>query len=342
MPHRMRPCSKVVSQEAQQRMYQKEGSEKGVQTIDTNSPKVAILMGTYNGECFLPEQLDSIKRQTHTNWELHVSDDGSTDSTQAIINDFKAQLPEHQLTLRQGPKKGFATNFLAITCDPCIKADYYAFSDQDDVWESDKLERAIRWLRSIPADKPAMYCSRTRLIDENGNDAGFSPLFKRKPSFKNALVQSIAGANTMVLNYSARMLIAKTGCETPIVSHDWWAYLLVSGCGGDIYYDPTPCIRYRQHGRNLVGSNVGWIARQQRIIASFRGRFVDWNNTNISALQKLRNSLTEENRSLLSRFSEMRTWNPIKRTIAITRSGLYRQTTAGNTSLVFAAFIGKI
>ena len=323
-------------------MYQQEGPDRGTSTTDTYSPKVAILMGTYNGERFLPEQLDSIKRQTHTNWELHVSDDGSTDSTQVIINDFKAERHEHQVTLRQGPQKGFATNFLALTCDPAIKADYYAFSDQDDVWESDKLERAIAWLNSIPTDKPAMYCSRTRLIDERGNQIGYSPLFKRKPSFKNALVQSIAGANTMLLNNAARTLLEKAGHLTTVVSHDWWVYLLVAGSGGSVIYDPSPCINYRQHGGNLVGSNIGWRARTRRIAASLQGRFTTWNEINLAALAKTLNMLTPENSVTLTNYARLRNASRAERTIGILFSGLYRQTLPGNLSLFAAALMGKL
>ena len=324
-------------------MYQQEGPVQGASTTDTNSPKVAILMGTYNGERFLPEQLDSIKRQTHTNWELHVSDDGSTDSTQVIIHDFKAELQEHLVTLRQGPQKGFATNFLALTCDPAIKADYYAFSDQDDVWESDKLERAIAWLNTIPTDKPAMYCSRTRLIDERGNQIGFSPLFKRKPSFKNALVQSIAGANTMAFNNEARKLIEHGGSEISVVSHDWWVYMLVSGCGGSVYYDGTPCVRYRQHDANLVGANAGVRAMYARLTASVRGRFKEWNNVNIKALEQITQFLTPANRAALQKFIELREKEfCTDRARGIVDCGIFRQTLSGNASLFIGAIFGKI
>jgi hypothetical protein len=58
-----------------------------------------------------------------------------------------------------------------------IKADYYSFSDQDDIWYKDKLERAIKWLKSIPSDIPALYCSRTQLVDDTGEDLGLSPLY---------------------------------------------------------------------------------------------------------------------------------------------------------------------
>jgi glycosyltransferase involved in cell wall biosynthesis len=311
-------------------------------TTLNRSPKIAILMGTLNGARFLPEQLASFARQTHANWQLHVSDDGSTDDTLNILSNFQSQRPNNRVSICKGPGRGFVQNFLSLTCKPDIDADYYAFSDQDDVWEADKLTRAARWLEAQPKDIPALYCSRTRLIDECGNTIGLSPLFKRKPSFKNALVQCIAGANTMVFNQAARELIMKPGYETPVVSQDWWVYLLVTGCGGEVFYDPVPSIGYRQHSENLVGSNMGWAARKRRMIASFRGRFANWNEINLKALEKIPQKLAPENLPTLERFAKARVTNLSTRLIQLRISGAYRQTIGGNLSLYLATALKKI
>ena len=97
------------------------------------SPLVAILMGTMNGARFLPEQLDSLAAQTHQNWVLIASDDGSTDDTLGILKAYQAKWPTGKLIIKEGPKQGFCVNFLSMACDPSIQADYYAFCDQDDV-----------------------------------------------------------------------------------------------------------------------------------------------------------------------------------------------------------------
>jgi len=311
-------------------------------TTPNRSPKIAILMGTWNGGRFLPEQLASFALQTHANWQLHVSDDGSTDDTLNILSNFQSQRPNNRVSICKGPGRGFVQNFLSLTCKPDIDADYYAFSDQDDVWEADKLTRALQWLKAQPKDIPAMYCSRTRLINENGNSIGFSPLCKRKPSFKNALVQCIAGANTMVFNQVARDLLMNAGYETPVVSQDWWLYMLVTGCGGEVFYDPVPTLGYRQHGENLVGSNVGWVAWQRRIVASFRGRFTIWNDVNLTALSRLERILSHENKETLANFVRLRKAPTAQRSLGVVRSGLYRQTLQGNISLFAAAIFGKI
>jgi glycosyltransferase involved in cell wall biosynthesis len=305
-------------------------------------PKVAILMGTFNGQRFLREQLDSIRQQTHTNWELYISDDGSIDDTLRIIKSVGPNWPSNPVSLWPGPRKGFVANFLSLACNPAVDADYYAFSDQDDIWESDKLERAIKRLKATQADKPAMHCSRTKLIDAEGKPIGFSPLFEREPSFKNALVQSIAGANTMVFNHAARSLLTAAGYENPIVSHDWWVYLLVTGSGGDVFYDPTPDTKYRQHSSNLVGSNVGLRAMSKRLRASFRGRFKNWNEMNLRALELVEQKFPIEHRKTLDNFRSLRVATTARRLRLIADSGIYRQTFIGNIFLFGAACLGKI
>ena len=107
-------------------------------------PLVAILMGTMNGAQFLPEQLDSLAAQTHQNWFLIASDDGSTDDTIRILKAYQAKWPAGKLIIKEGPKQGFCVNFLSMACDSAIRAEYYAFCDQDDVWLPTKLVVALQ------------------------------------------------------------------------------------------------------------------------------------------------------------------------------------------------------
>ena len=117
---------------------------------------------------------------------------------------------------------------MSLLSDADIVGDFFACCDQDDVWWPDKLERALQWLHTVPEHVPAVYFSRTRNVDASGNIIGCSPLFRRPPNFRNALVQSIGGGNTMVFNRAARELLVAAG-PVDVASHDWWTYLLVSG-----------------------------------------------------------------------------------------------------------------
>lgn len=303
---------------------------------------VAILLCTYNGARFLPAQLSSYSDQTLTDWRIYASDDGSKDETMAILERYREEIGSSRLQIRNGPRRGFVANFLALACDRTISADYYAFSDQDDVWEPEKLSRAAAWLRTISPDMPAVYCSRTRLIDDDGHDCGFSPLFRRKPDFRNALVQSIAGGNTMVINAAACELLMACGAGVRVPSHDWWIYLLTTAAGGVMFYDPVPSIRYRVHPENVIGSNLGWLNRIRRVRMLASGRFLRWNELNIAALEPFRPRMTPENRALFDLFRESRQRGFIGRQIGFLNTGIYRQTVLGNLGLAVAIWTKKI
>lgn len=310
--------------------------------VNKSLPKVAILLCTYNGQRYLAEQLDSFQAQSHSNWAVWASDDGSEDDTPAILETYRKKWHSSRLFMHLGPAQGFAANFISLTCKASIEANYYAYSDQDDIWEVDKLERAVSWLETIPDKIPALYCSRTLLVGAASNEIGLSPLFSKPPSFANALMQNIGGGNTMVFNKAARALLSEASEETPVTTHDWWAYMVVTGCGGKVFYDSSPSLRYRQHDGNLVGMNASWLARFKRIRMLWEGRFQNWNDINIAGLRKLQHKLTPENRQTLECFASARQMSLIPRLIHLKRSGIYRQTLFGNLGLIAAAVFGKI
>jgi glycosyltransferase involved in cell wall biosynthesis len=303
---------------------------------------VAILLCTYNSAPFLPQQLASYVVQTHGEWSLHVNDDGSSDRTLALLEQFREGYPERQVVVHRGPGKGFVHNFLNLACRPDLRAQYYAFSDHDDVWYSDKLARAVAALADIPTHLPALYCSSSELIDERGAHVGYSQRFSKQPGFANALVQSIAGGNTMVFNEAARQLLVTAGETQAVPSHDWWLYQLVSGAGGIVRYDPEPTLAYRQHASNVVGCNRGFFASCHRIRYLMTGRFRHWNSMNCASLAQAQAILTPENRRIVENFSQARAaWLP-SRLLGLRRTGIYRQTRLGNLGLIVAAFINRM
>jgi glycosyltransferase involved in cell wall biosynthesis len=304
-------------------------------------PRVAILMATYNGGRYLDEQLHSIVLQTHRNWVIVVSDDGSRDNTLEIIERCRHRVGGERVRLLKGPGGGFAANFLSLSSSSSIDADFFAFCDQDDIWRPRHLERALIWLQDIPAERPALHCGRTNLIGDDGVSFGASPIFDKPPTFHNALVQSLAGGNTMVFNAAARSLLRQAGPQT-IVSHDWWAYMLISGAGGQVCYTTEPSVDYRQHDGNLIGANTSWRDRQHRIKRMLSGHFKGWNELNLAALERCQALLTEPHRQVLRRFAEARQASLPKRCLGVVRSGVYRQTWLGNLGLAAATLLGKL
>jgi len=304
--------------------------------------EVAILLGTYQGQRFIEDQLDSLKRQSYSNWCIWASDDGSKDSTTQILERYQGTCSEGRMRIISGPQKGFAANFLHLACHSEITSSFFAFSDQDDIWCDDKLEKAISWLETVEPNVPALYCSRTRLVDEQNNEIGLSPLMSKEPGFANALTQTVGGANTMVFNKAAQSLVMEAGSDLDIVSHDWWLYLVVSGCGGVVHFDEYPSLRYRQHCSNQVGKNTNLKEKFSRVFKLLSGVYKSWNSKNIDCLKSIQHRLTPENQAALSRFSDARKRGVISRLVGIKRSGIYRQSFMGNVALVVAAVLNRI
>ncbi len=304
--------------------------------------KVAILLGTFNGEAYLAEQLASIAAQEHTSWAVWASDDGSHDGTQAILDAFGRQWGDARLSVVAGPRKGFAANFLSLACRPEIDAEYFAFSDQDDIWAPGKLRRALVWLKSIPRDTPALYCTRTQLVDADNHDLGLSPLFSVAPGFRHALVQNIGSGNTMVFNAAARRLLAEAGAAVNVAAHDWWTYLVVSGCGGRVFYDPQPSVRYRQHAGNAIGVKNGLRHRLARLRRILGGRYKAWNDANLDGLTPLRGSLTRENRNVFDKFSQSRRKWLVPRVTGVIGARVVRQDAAGRIGLLAGSILKRI
>jgi glycosyltransferase involved in cell wall biosynthesis len=306
------------------------------------SRPVAILLCTFNGARFLPLQLASYEAQDFLEWRLFVSDDGSQDGTKALLEEFQKRHGPAKVSLRRGPQRGFVANFLSLICDPAIEGDYYALSDQDDVWHPHKLSRARSFLIKASAAAPFVYCSRTRLIDEQGTEIGLSPLFKKPLHFRNALTQSIAGGNTMVFNEVVRQALMRAGPDANAASHDWWVYLLISAAGGTVFYDSEPTVSYRVHPRNVIGSNRSAAAQILRARMLWQGRFQAWADMNVAALERIESLMTDENRNTFELFRRSRKQSLLPRAYGLMRSGIYRQTLLGNIGLAVATLTGRI
>lgn len=303
---------------------------------------VAILLCTFNGGRFLAQQIESFLGQTFRNWTLFVSDDGSTDSTVSILRSYQKHLGFERLVIFEGPQRGFAENFMSLVRRVPGKFSFYAFSDQDDVWHNDKLANAVNALAVTDSNKPALYCSRTRLVDEGLQPIGYSPAFRRPPAFRNALVQSLAGSNTMLLNPSALILLSKVPKNSVIVAHDWLAYILVTACNGTVVYDLAPSLDYRQHQDNVIGANSNLRSRIRRLQKTLSGRFSEWSSANIQILNYLRAEMTDENIKVLDQFKTARMASLPRRVICLFKSGVYRQTFGGTLSLILAVLLKKI
>ena len=305
-------------------------------------PLVAILMCTFNGEQFLQEQLESIASQTHKNWVLWISDDGSSDQTWSILHSVQRAWGSERIILSQGPRQGFARNFLSLACRSDIEAEYFAFSDQDDIWLPDKLSRALSMLEGQPDNQALLYGSRTRMVDANGEDLGISKLQPKTLTFSNALVQNVAGGNTMMFNRVLIETIRFAGPQVNIVSHDWWLYLVTTATHGKMIFDQTPYILYRQHKGNVVGSNLGIKPGLKRLRQLFSGRFKGWIQSNCACLRQIESKMSADHVKRVRLLSSLHRLWMLKRLTSFLRSGVRRQSIAGNIALFAAVVLNQV
>ena len=198
--------------------------------------RVVILLATYDGAPYLAEQLASLEAQDHADWRLVWRDDGSSDGSVAILQDFAARQAPGRVERLGAPEGhvGSAAGFLALLrhVAPALgPRDVVAFADQDDVWLPFKLSRAVRALGEGAADLPTIYSARQVLVDAKLNPLAVSPRLGAPAGFPASLTQNVATGCTMAMNAAAARLVAGSRAP-PGCQHDWWAYLLVTATGG--------------------------------------------------------------------------------------------------------------
>lgn len=304
-----------------------------------NSHSVEILLSTYNGEKYLKEQLSSLSSQSMDNIRITVRDDGSTDGTLEILHNFCRD--NESLTYFSDRNVGVVASFLALLEISSDQSEFVAFCDQDDVWHRHKLEVAVNRLTDGNSRCPKMYCSRTKLVDEELNFIGYGRGVKRPASFENAMLQNIATGCTIVLNRSAVDLLKKRlPNAAKIRMHDWWVYLVISAFGS-VIFDNNSYIYYRQHANNVVGVNVGftfWLNRILRVFKRNKRQIVD----HVTEFYRLYGEdLPGPKRTVCLRFIEYAgSENVVKRILYSLNAPVYRQSMLDNFLFRMLIIIG--
>lgn len=304
-------------------------------------PHIHILMCTRNGAAFLAPQLCSILTQTHPEWSLWISDDGSQDDTLAMLSAFRAAHPSRDIRVFAGPQKGCAQNFLSLFARSGLDNAWVAFADQDDLWMPHKLERAVDQIwRGTGAE---IYASRRIYTDSALSVTGMSPRYRRPFGFGNALVQNVLTGNTLVLppvvtNFLRSVVDFATDADVPF--HDWWVYQIATGAGFDVIHDDKPGLFYRQHQDNLLGAAGDRSGQRAKFL--MRRVFAAWVDQNLAVLERVSPLLRGGNRKMLFDFLNWRTaaGNIIRPPLQ--SIGVYRQTFGGDAALQALAQIGRL
>ncbi len=209
-----------------------------------DNPLVSVILCTYNGASYLPEQLDSVLGQSYPNLEILISDDASTDSTPALLERYAAA--DHRIRLYHQPvNAGFTANFNKAAL--LATGDWLAFCDQDDIWHADKISRLLTGCRP---GSPLVYCNSIRFSDAPSWAVKSDPHYRRfsgRDSRKLAIFNTISGHALMIRKELAPLVFP---VEKGIM-YDWLAGVTAAANGG-VSYVPEILVLQRVHGSNAT------------------------------------------------------------------------------------------
>lgn len=278
---------------------------------------VAVLMSTYNGQKYVAEQIDSILAQNLMGGVIHlyIRDDGSSDATVRILKKYASEYENITIINQEqienlGIQKSFLSLLEYAFQDP--ENDYFAFSDQDDVWREDKLDAAVKRLQNERTNpKGKLYYSNKRFVDRNLNTIREENIAFYDDIYE-VLWRSLAFGCTMVFDRNLAMYCVRHHPVSPIM-HDSWIYHVAKCIGSTVIFDETPHILYRQHGDNSIGmegaqlhhnSIFFWIKRFFPVL------FMKRENRKIQFINEVyknyQNEIPDENKHIITMFLKYR------------------------------------
>ncbi|HFI0465350.1 TPA: glycosyltransferase family 2 protein [Streptococcus suis] len=300
--------------------------------------KVNILMSTYNGQQFLAEQIRSIQEQSFTDWTLFIRDDGSSDNTKEILKDFERQDSRiHLIDSDKSDNLGVIKSFHKLVNHD--RADYYFFSDQDDVWLPNKLELSLNEAQNYPANLPLMVYMDLKVVNQDLEIMTESMVKSQSHHANTELVQELT-ENTVtggvaMINHT----LAEMWQETDdILMHDWFLALLASAFGNLVFID-QPGELYRQHSDNVLGART-LSKRLKKWIRPHILFAVYWDlikNSQKQARHLLQMPLSQSNRELIEAFVTIMDKPMLERFRILRKYGLRKNKTFH--TLVFTTLI---
>ena len=219
--------------------------------------KVTILMSTYNGERFLAEQIESIRQQTYTDWQLLIRDDGSKDRTCEIIQDFcQKDNRIHFVNPDSVENLGVIKSFFHLLKHQM--SDVYFFSDQDDVWLPEKVEMQLEEAIKYDDNQPLLVYTDLKVVDQELNVVHESMIRTQSDHANTELLQeltenTVTGGVSMINQALADLWTGQE--EYDLLMHDWYLALLAAAFGHLVYID-RPSELYRQHSNNVLGART--------------------------------------------------------------------------------------
>lgn len=279
--------------------------------------KIEVLMAVYNGSAYIREQIDSILNQTYENWHLTISDDGSTDGTDLIADEYAAKYPEQITRVYSGVRFGNARDHFMWLSENCTSR-YMLYSDQDDVFNPEKMSRLMNAMQNAErqwgSDLPILVFSDQTVVDEKLNVIEPSLMRCQKQAFDSfdyhaLLIQNVVTGGAMMVNRPLCSLAVQCRSRERIIMHDWWMAATAARFGKIIYLD-EPLSLYRQHGGNSVGAkrvgSAGYIAGMMGNLRGVREMILRKKSQAGVFEETYTALLTAEDRQFLSRMKQSR------------------------------------
>jgi glycosyltransferase involved in cell wall biosynthesis len=256
-------------------IYHKDGSQKSEPKMPLEScPHISIVMGTYNGERYLREQLESIYKQSYSNIDVVVCDDCSTDATVEILKEFSKR---HGLIYFVNEMNlGLVKNFEKALS--LAKGDYIALADQDDIWYPEKIELLLNNIENF-----SLIHSSVNVIDADGKPhpnafvvSEYSRDHSEKVNFSDFLDTAWVLGCTSLIDKS--LLEKCLPFPEGVMFHDWWLTMAAIKLGRGIKYIHQPTIKYRQYGENTAFKfflDISWHKKRFEFYKLLDTRFCD-------------------------------------------------------------------
>jgi len=280
---------------------------------DKRVPAIEVLLATYNGERFLREQIDSILSQDYNNLRVLARDDGSTDCTKEILNEYAQRFPDRfQIMPADLPTGSAKQNFLKLM--KLSTSQYICFADQDDVWLADKLSKTMQAMAALELDcgtaTPLLVFTDLRVVDEQlktlhdsfWKQASINPGRIRRPV--DVVTHNPVTGCTALIN--RRLLELALDMPPEAAMHDSWIALLASAFGAwSIVREKT--VLYRQHERNVIGVEAH-VRSPRKLLERLwqrQSRILQWRKNEILAEAFLRiheQNLSTKNREIFRAF----------------------------------------
>lgn len=294
---------------------------------------IVILLAAYNGEKYLHTMIDSIIAQDYADWQLILSDDGSKDTTPAILQEYADKMPEKITFYRSGIRFGRPEKHFLHLLQKFHDSPYIMFCDQDDYWHPDKIRKTYETMKKTETDPavPAMVHTDLQVVD--GELKPIHPSFLQmsgitgdRMQVRQLLTQNVVTGCTMMVNKTLAELGTQYIPETGIPMHDWWLALLAAACGNTGFLNEAT-IDYRQHGNNSVGAknvrSVKHIVNQlksRQMAEHIRATYVQAG----AFLECFRDMLPENARRTIEIYADMENKNWLARRAAYVRYGFWK------------------